>query len=277
MKFLFYFVIFFTATSSIAKEILPSKYDLNASNLNFQGTSRKFKYEITASTLSNNATQTFDLTDIEGIFDDQKQKIRIYSDKGQFDQKDEILTLNQKVRVIKEGYILTSDYARMELNTGKLYLEHNVLLKLEQGDFKADTCTVFNDFKDAKCLHNIQAHIISKAKDDDLLITSKALDIKDEGKIFKFIDSVKGVSQKYVLNTNNLNLQIASNQGQQQIDKAFITSPFKIINKDNPDEFMTGYSADYDGNTRLLCAKKHVKIQQNNNLIITDVFKVQIK
>ncbi|WP_158706819.1 LPS export ABC transporter periplasmic protein LptC [Candidatus Phycorickettsia trachydisci] len=274
---MFYFVIFFTATSSIAKEILPSKYDLNASNLNFQGTSRKFKYEITASTLSNNATQTFDLTDIEGIFDDQKQKIRIYSDKGQFDQKDEILTLNQKVRVIKEGYILTSDYARMELNTGKLYLEHNVLLKLEQGDFKADTCTVFNDFKDAKCLHNIQAHIISKAKDDDLLITSKALDIKDEGKIFKFIDSVKGVSQKYVLNTNNLNLQIASNQGQQQIDKAFITSPFKIINKDNPDEFMTGYSADYDGNTRLLCAKKHVKIQQNNNLIITDVFKVQIK
>lgn len=277
MKLLFCLAIFCITTNALTKEILPSKYDLNASNLNFQGTSRKFKYEITASTLSNNATEIFDLTNIEGIFDDQKQKIYIYSDYGKFDQKNEILTLHQKVRVIREGYILTSNYARLELNTSKLYLKENVHLKLEQGNFRAEECTIFNDFKDAKCRYNIQAHMFSETTNNKVLITSKTLDIKDEGKIFKFLDDVKGLSKKYILHTNNLNLYITSYQGQQKIDKAFIRSPFKLISRQNPEDFMTGYSADYDGKNQLLRAKKHVKIHRNNNLIITDIFEVQIK
>lgn len=277
MRLLFCLAIFCITTNALTKEILPSKYDLNASNLNFQGTSRKFKYEITASTLSNNATEIFDLTNIEGVFDDHKQKIFVYSDYGKFDQKNEILTLHQKVRVLREGHVFTSNYARLELNTGKLYLKENVHLNLEQGNLKAEECTIFNNFKDAKCHHNIKAHMFSEATNNKVLITSKALDIKDEGKIFKFLEDVKGISKKYTLYTNNLNLYITSHQGQQKVDKAFIPSPFKLISNQETGNFMTGYSADYDGKTQFLRAKKHVKIHRNNNLIVTDIFEVQVK
>jgi len=277
VKLFFYLAIFFSTSSTLTKEILPSKYDLNATNLNFQGTSRKFKYEIKASTLSNNATQIFDLTYIEGILDDQKQKIHIFSEEGKFDQKDKILILNQKIRVIKEDYVLNSDYARLELNTGKLYLEQNVHLKLEQGDFQAEKCMIFNDFQDAECQNNIQAYMPSKNLNNKLLITSTALEIKNGGKIFMFINDVKGVSEKYILNTNNLNLHINSHQGQQQIDKAFIPSPFRLVSKDNPDDYITGYSANYNNKTQVLKAKKHVKIHRNNNLIVADTFEIQIK
>lgn len=277
MKLLFCLAIFCITTNALTKEISPSRYDLKASNLNFQGTSRKFKYEITAATLSNNATEIFDLTNIEGIFDDQKQKIYIYSDYGKFDQKNEILTLHQKVRVIREGHTLTSNYARLELNTNKLYLKENVRLDLEQGNFKAEECTIFNDFKDAKCQYNIQAHMFSKTTNNKVLITSKSLDIKDEGKIFKFLDDVKGVSTKYILHTSKLNLYITAHQGQQKIDKAFIPSPFELISSGKTENFITGYSADYDAKNQLLRAKKHVKIHRNNNLIVADIFEVQIK
>lgn len=277
MRRLLYLAIFCITTNTLTKEILPSKYDLNASNINFQGTSRKFKYEIRASTLSNNSTEIFGLTNIEGIFDDQKQKIYIYSDYGNFDQKNKILDLHQKVRIIRGQHVLTSNYARLELSTSKLYLKENVELKLEQGNVKAEECTVLNDFKDAKCLRNIEAHMFSKTHSSKVLITSKKLGIKDEGKIFKFLDDVQGVSTKYILHTNNLNLYINSHQGNQEIDKALILSPFKLTNNQNQSNFMTGCSADYDGKTHLLSAKKNVKIHHNSNLVVTDIFKVQIK
>jgi hypothetical protein len=116
-------------------------------------------YVIKSSNAAQISTNQFTLKSIDITYKDANfEQIKIFADNGLFDNMRKHISLQHKIAVLTQGYLLNSDILEMDLDNS-IIKANTVELRHIDSKINSDSCVIHNNSKSFRCHGKVKADI----------------------------------------------------------------------------------------------------------------------